>query len=1209
MRESLTIFAGLLILILTVALVGPYLVDWTAERGWVEKLLSDATGAHVEVAGAIDLKLLPTPSLRLEKVVMSGAAPGDASFRVDSLELQMAVAPLLRGDVQFIDADFETPELRLTLGADGSLVLPNAPVALPAAMQFSAISLHHGRVTIDDPSAKRSFALTGLNLDAEADSLVGPFKGSGRFARSQGGAVGFDFHTTALQSNQLVFKASFEPTSTTPAADFAGALDFSGNASGATQVSFDGNAAISGTLKLPGAAALAWKIGSPVKADTHRVTFTSLDLRLGNEDHALAATGTGQIDLQGAPQAQASFDAQQVDLDALLATQGGGNADIQPLVKAFSDALSDSHLTESLAMPVEATFASPALVFGGETLTDLAVKLDMRAGAPVGLDFKAAGPGRSRLALSGAVETGSAADFKGHMEASMRDKARFAGWLGMILPSFADRLRALPIRTFDLTGDLDMSGAGFAARGLKINADQSKLGGTIAFTRAIGTDRARLFADLSAEALDLDALPDLSGTAAVAADTDLALTLDARAIRVARFGQGVVDAGHIHLELTKTGQRTTLKNFSIANLGGASVSANGLATPEAIRLEANLDADRLNDLAALVRRVAPGAAADMFAARATALSPAHLELTAAARPAKGSVQLVGLILTGTARGTQIDAAANPDSADPQNISANLTLDSADTPMLLRQLGLDTVSLSGFGRGHVGVEISGRPGGDFDTDLKGSLAGTDLTFQGRLGGTPGVPQGSGAFMLKTANLTPLMEIATVALPDATAKLAADLTGKLTLDSDKLAIADLAGSFAGTPTQGHLTIDLATRPASQRLSGALAFDHLSATAFTSAALGPAQAVAKGSIWPSGAFGTSLVAVPTADLALSATTFDFAPGVAGHDAKLHLGLSPGLLTLNDIQMKVGDGGLGGRLTVRRDGPAALVSGRMQLDGLAFQAPYVSASAASGTIDFTATGRSEAALAASLAGSGTVRFAGLTFEKSDPDALARIITATDQGTVAVDEPEVRSALGRELDRSALRLDDATYDANMAGGVLRLTPQKGAGGSPRPPGGDLSAAIDLQHATIDARLAITSKTAPRDWAGPPPQAAVVWRGPIAAAKRDLDSASFFNTLAARAFVREAARADLLEHDIRERAYFNRYLKGLQFMRRRAQEIAAFEAEQARQAAAAQAEAARRAADQARQAEAAHINAGQPELAAPPPINLHPGAPNSIAPP
>src|SRR6202012_3408621 len=105
-------------------------------------LLSNATGGHVTVAGAIDVELLPTPSLHLEKFTLQGPAPGDGSFSAKSLDLEMAVTPLLRGEVQFIKADFEAPEVGLTLGADGSLALPHAPAALPAAMQFSAISLH-----------------------------------------------------------------------------------------------------------------------------------------------------------------------------------------------------------------------------------------------------------------------------------------------------------------------------------------------------------------------------------------------------------------------------------------------------------------------------------------------------------------------------------------------------------------------------------------------------------------------------------------------------------------------------------------------------------------------------------------------------------------------------------------------------------------------------------------------------------------------------------------------------------------------------------------------------------------------------------------------------------------------------------------------------------------------------------------------------------
>ncbi|HWG07343.1 MAG TPA: AsmA family protein, partial [Beijerinckiaceae bacterium] len=824
MRESLTIFAGLLILILTVALVGPYFVDWTAQRGWVEKLLSDAIGAPVEVAGAIDLKLLPTPSLRLEKVVMGGTAPGEASFKADRLELQMAVSPLMRGEVQFIQANFEAPEVHFTLGADGGIVLPHAPAALPAAMQFSAISLRHGRLSFDDPSNKRSFSIDAVNLDAQADSLIGPFKGSGNFARVGGGAIAFDFSTATLQDGALSFKASFDPTSTTPASDIAGALDFSTAAGGATRVSFNGTAAISGVVAIPGAAPLPWRVATPVAADAHHANFTALDLHIGDVDHALAATGTAEIDWAGAPRAQTSLSAQQIDLDALLTPKDGGRFDAKPLVQALSRVLADPGSARRLPIPLTISFDTPALTLGGETLTQIAGKLDMRSGAPIGIDLKADGPGRSHLALAGSVETGPAAGYDGHAEASFADKTRLADWLLPAFPEIASRLRELPVRRFDLSGNVDASAAGFSGRDLRIGADQSKFGGTLAFTRALGGERARLFADLSADALDLDALPDLSGPSSALADADLELKFDARAVRVARFGQGVVDAGHIRLELSKTGQRAVLKNLSIANLGGANVTATGLATPDALRFEANLDADRLGDLAALLRRVTPGPAADLLAARATALSPAHLELTAAATKANGSSQLSGLILTGTARGTQITASANPDPTDPQAISAKVTLDSADTPMLLRQFGMQTVPISAFGRSHVGLTLQGRVGDDFGASLEATLADTNFGFQGRVGGGSGALNGAGSFTVKGANFAPLMQIAAVGLPDATIGLPIDLAGKLNFDNTKITVADLAGKLAGTSLKGEVTDNFAAASGGATLTGALAFDRL-------------------------------------------------------------------------------------------------------------------------------------------------------------------------------------------------------------------------------------------------------------------------------------------------------------------------------------------------------------------------------------------------
>jgi uncharacterized protein involved in outer membrane biogenesis len=59
LRESLTILASILIAALTAALVGPWFVDWTQQRAFIEAQLSQALGAPVETRGAIGLVFLP----------------------------------------------------------------------------------------------------------------------------------------------------------------------------------------------------------------------------------------------------------------------------------------------------------------------------------------------------------------------------------------------------------------------------------------------------------------------------------------------------------------------------------------------------------------------------------------------------------------------------------------------------------------------------------------------------------------------------------------------------------------------------------------------------------------------------------------------------------------------------------------------------------------------------------------------------------------------------------------------------------------------------------------------------------------------------------------------------------------------------------------------------------------------------------------------
>lgn len=226
MRDSLTVLAVLLILLLTAALVGPYFVDWRAQRELIEVRLTQAIGEPAHIGGAIELRLLPTPYLSLENVELADeTAP--IRLAVAKLRIEIAIAPLLRGEIDFIEALFEAPRLDLTLAADGSFPIPRQPPALAANMRFERIAIEKGTLAIQDPARRRSLVLEEIALDAEAASVSGPFKGSGAL-KIAGERNAFRFSANASEESRLKLKLIVDASARRPRADLDGVLSLVG---------------------------------------------------------------------------------------------------------------------------------------------------------------------------------------------------------------------------------------------------------------------------------------------------------------------------------------------------------------------------------------------------------------------------------------------------------------------------------------------------------------------------------------------------------------------------------------------------------------------------------------------------------------------------------------------------------------------------------------------------------------------------------------------------------------------------------------------------------------------------------------------------------------------------------------------------------------------------------------------------------------------
>ncbi len=1158
MRDLLTIVASIVILVLTVALVGPWFVNWTAQRGWVESELSRIVGAKVRVSGDIDLKLLPIPRLELQGVRLASSREDGPSLEVASVKLELAAASLLRGELRFTDADLERPQLTVSRLEDGAIVLPRMPNFAPSGVQIERLGMRDASIAFRAPG-KPPTVIGLLDFTGEASSLVGPFKGSGQL-RLGADPVKYRFTTGQIEGDRMRVKIIVDESAYAPRADLEGALSFVASGSGSLPA-FEGASAFSATNIIAGSP-VPWRLAGALKADATRAVLEPAELRAGEEERGMSATGAVSLAFAPALKLDAQLVARQLDLDKLLA--GGKNAAPagQRVVTLLAGALADASASERLPFPLNVSLTSPTATLAGESLTDLRGELALAAGQAPKLKLALGGPARSFLKMDGAVETGAAAAFRGRLDVSTRDVSRLSDWLALSMPEDARRLRDLPFRSIDLAGDVEISAAGALGRKLALRLDRSELAGTMAFTRAAGQEPARLFADLTSDALDLDGLPELAGPARLAADMDLSLALEARAVRLEKFGAGYVDSGRIGLKLVKDAAGVRLEKFAIDNIGGANVTASARIGGGEAQVDARLDAARLGDLAGLVQRIAPGRLADALSARATALSPARLTLAARG---KGADALGDIRVEGTARGSRIDLRARGDASA---LDIEASAENPDAIMLLRQFGFETLPLSGLGGGRVQLRAKGSRTGGFETSIVANAARGEVGFDGHIA-VDKAAEWKGNVRVRSPDAAPILRALAIALPDVGASLPIDGSAQAVQADGVLTFSNVSGLVSGAFVNGAMR--RVAEGDQSRWTGDIKVDRIALADIAALALGPIRAPTPGTLWSSQRLGPGLADPPRIDLRINAGAMDISDALHARDASFDLRIAPGVVGLENAQMQLGAGTLAGQLALRRDGASASLAGRVDLTNVFAPSGPVSG-AMTGHMEFTSTGQSALALAGGLAGGGKFEMEALTFAGADPLGITRLIEAADANKVNIEETEMRGRLLREFEAAPFLIIHKSFDASMAAGVVRLASDGGA---------RVEMSYDLRQPGETVRVELTAPRTPKDWSGAAPVATLIWQGRPGAMQRSVDAGPLLNAISARAIAREAARVEALEADIRERAYFNRRAKAFEFIRRRDRELEIYFDERRR----AEAEEARRRADEEKQRDAARLPA------------------------
>ena len=541
------VYAVLVLLVLVVAalFIVPSVLDWERFKPEITERLEAITGREIAIDGALAVSILPTPTIKAADLRIANA-PGAVApdmARIASLDLTLALGPLLGGKIAVTSLEMVEPVIELQRLADGRPnwlfeTEPDPTVETSANGEPEAAALGLTRIdsatitngTIvyrhadDEPPAR----IEGIDAAISARSLDGPFRGEGNFV-VRGRAIGFQLATGTVGEDRTL-PVSFEATF---GGERGNAL-FEGILNG-----IDGMPAFDGSVRSEapdfGALlnALAVDLGSlpaaplgsgfsakgefSVRADT--IAARELQVRLGESQ------ANGTLSWQGGdvPRLAAEIDLNRIDLDRFLPDDGkpkpagsaGSGSEPQTAEAAGSDGAGQPGSAEALATPQSITDD-----IRREIPTKIDAALDLTIGALTwrkGVIRKA----RARLALENGVVTirqtsallpgGADVDLAGQLTANgngqwmegvgeieAEDLRATLSWLGVDVGAIpADRLRRL-----SASADLSASGDRLSASNLDIRVDTTRIAGNVSIETS---ERPQIAADLAVDAVNADA--------------------------------------------------------------------------------------------------------------------------------------------------------------------------------------------------------------------------------------------------------------------------------------------------------------------------------------------------------------------------------------------------------------------------------------------------------------------------------------------------------------------------------------------------------------------------------------------------------------------------------------------------------------------------------------------------------------------------------
>ena len=1102
-----------IILALIAALVGPHFIDWTQHRAVFETQVSRFVGMPVRINGAIDARLLPTPS-----VVLRDIEAGDGQNRIQAgqVALELALGPLMRGEWRAEELRLVQPYFAITLNEAGQVAWPGAAPKVEAdALSVERVSIENGRATLTDRASATTTVLETFWFNGDMRSLAGPFKGDGGFTAG-GERYGYRLSTGRQGDDGMKVRLTLDPSDRPVTVEADGMLRFDRGSP-----RFDGALTLARPAGIRGRAlgSDTWRITSKAKLAPNGGLLDQIEAQYGPEERALKLTGTAQVRLGREPRIDGVVSARQFDLDRVFVPAEGTRRVPLAVLRSFTDAFGGV-LRPPIA--VRLGVGIDGVTLAGGTLQTLRgdFSTDGSGWNLETLEFRA--PGSTQVRASGRLAFASeGVTFTGPAVVESSDPKVLLGWLEGRNETTQTQTGALRA-----SGDLTLGADKIAIERLKAEIDRKAIAGRLAYGWAAPNRPARLDAELSAGELDLDQViafgrGALGGTT-IDAPGEVTLAMD---IGIATIGG--VEAKQAKAKLSFDANGLIFERVSVADLGGASLDLNGrieaLTTAPRGTLTLDLDARALDGIVAVVAKYAP-AAADAVRTAAQRMAPAKLSvLLTVGEAEQASDRKAEFVITGRAGVARLNLTADATGDVAKIAAADVNLNGRvyadDGAALVALFGLDQAVTVDKRAASVSVTGSGKLGEDVRVDARVTAGRLEAGAAGtvRLYGDDAV---SGRLVVRAA----AADAAVLRRWSAETTVPITLRTRLDFKNAELTFDEISGIVAGAGVRGRLAVVLGGRT---RVDGNLHADSLDVTALLAGVAGlPARpgGRAESAGWPSEPFTAGIAAGLAGQIEFDVTRASLS---ATHVAQEMRGLarfSDGEVSFEDVQGSVAGGKFVAQLALPT-GPDG-VTLRLRL---ALTDADASALIAAGVrppiggrltlqMDAEGSGLSPATLMGSLRGAGTVTLEGAQLAGLEPKSFDTVTRSVDRGAT-VDAAKIRDMMEAALNAGQLQAPRIDGAFSMIAGQARWGNVIARG-----EGGDLTitGTVDLSEWSLDARLNLSGGTADATTSGRP-DVFIGLKGPIATPKRTLDVSALTGWLTLRVLDRQSKEVEALE--------------------------------------------------------------------------------------